>query len=806
MKLNINHPDLTAYALGELNETDARKVEVYVRENPEAARVIEEIKATARLLETELQSESLPALNSDQRRRLEKKIGGESFLVWDFSWMRARWLAPVAVVVMVVMGVRQYIEVTRPENISLNPAATKPPLVVRMQEPVVNSQPMPAQPITAQAVANEPKVKPPSSAKEQTYFAKGDSEAKDTNDGKSRVEAVGGLAEVAVSKKIPPEPRLIPTENIAGAVINGADKHSNANAGSGSTLDLAAEETSIEEPAVFSPAVTAGNSGAATAGIGVRDSVAATQVMVAQNKLAVNSGLRQRTAPAEIMDLGAGRRVSDGGQAKTGETKRANKKPAKSIQTSSPDGDTGDTEHYDYFKENSFTRVTDEALSTFSIDVDTAAYANVRRFLTQGQLPPKDAVRLEEMINYFSYNYAEPIEGRPFSVNLEMAAAPWDGSHQLVRIGLKGQALSAKNRPRANLVFLIDVSGSMKQANKLPLLQQSMKMLIKQLEAHDRVAIVVYAGRSGVVLPSTSGSDQQKILKAIDQLHAKGGTNGGQGIEAAYRLASENFVKGGINRVLLATDGDFNVGLASEGDLIRLIQEKAKTGVFLSVLGFGSGNLKDSMMVKLADKGNGHYAYIDDLKEAKKVLVEEIAGTLITIAKDVKVQVEFNPKYISAYRLVGYEKRALRNQEFSDDKVDAGEIGAGHTVTVLYEVVKSEPLKYQSKKAPAPTASTDGLTVKLRYKQPEGKVSELIEVPMKYEERNFTESSSDFQFACSVASFGMLLRESEHKATTSFKAIADLAEKHTKLKGISNPYRQEFVELVKKASRLSSEK
>src|SRR5438105_1463920 len=345
------------------------------------------------------------------------------------------------------------------------------------------------------------------------------------------------------------------------------------------------------------------------------------------------------------------------------------------------------TAAYDHILENPFLDAKDNPLSTISIDVDTASYSNVRRFINEGSLPPKDAVRVEEMINYFSYDSAQPSDGKPFAVHVDAVSCPWETSHRLVRIGLKGKEIATDKRGPSNLVFLLDVSGSMTPPERLPLVKQAMRLLVEKLTENDRVAIVVYAGASGLALPSTTGDQKEHILEALENLQAGGSTNGAEGIQLAYKIAADNFIKGGVNRVILATDGDFNVGVTSQGDLIRLIEEKAKSGVFLSVLGVGTDNLKDSTMQKLADKGNGNYAYLDSLDEARKVLVQQMNGTLVTIAKDVKIQVEFNPARVASYRLIGYEKRMLRKEDFNNDKVDAGEIGAGHTVTALYEVV-----------------------------------------------------------------------------------------------------------------------
>jgi len=470
------------------------------------------------------------------------------------------------------------------------------------------------------------------------------------------------------------------------------------------------------------------------------------------------------------------------------------------------------TAAYDHILENPFLDAKTNPLSTFSIDVDTASYSNIRRFISEGSLPPKDAVRVEEMINYFTYDYAQPTDQKPFAVHVDLASCPWETSHRLVRIGLKGKEIATDKRGPSNLVFLLDVSGSMTPPERLPLIKQSMRLLVEKLTENDRVAIVVYAGASGLALPSTPGNQKEKILSALESLEPGGSTNGAEGIQLAYEVAADNFIKGGVNRVILATDGDFNVGVTNQGDLIRLIEEKAKTGVFLSVLGVGTDNLKDSTMQKLADKGNGNYAYLDSLDEARKVLVQQMNGTLVTIAKDVKIQVEFNPARVASYRLIGYEKRMLRKEDFNNDKVDAGEIGAGHTVTALYEVVPVgvsanptanvppvDPLKY-SKPEKATSSSDEMLTVKLRYKKPDEDKSQLIERPVLDSNAAFASTSPDFKFAAAVAEFGMLLRDSEHKGNGTFGTVLEWAQEG---KGSdANGYRAGFIELVRKAQAL----
>ncbi len=483
-------------------------------------------------------------------------------------------------------------------------------------------------------------------------------------------------------------------------------------------------------------------------------------------------------------------------------------------------------DRYTRIYENPFIAAEGEqAVSTFSIDVDTASYANVRQFLMQsGQLPPPDAVRIEELINYFSYDYTAPTDDTPFAAHVEVAGCPWHAEHRLVRVGIKGHEIATDRRPQSNLVFLIDVSGSMNEPNKLPLLVEGLKMLTRELGENDRVAIVVYASSEGLALPSTRGDKQDTILAALEQLRAGGSTAGGAGIQLAYKIARENFIEGGVNRVILATDGDFNVGTTSTGDLQRLAESNAQeTGVFLTVLGFGRGNLNDAMMEAISGKGNGNYHYVDNRAEARKVLVEEIAGTLVTIAKDVKIQIEFNPSEVAAYRLIGYENRMLETQDFNDDKKDAGEIGAGHTVTAIYEVVPAgvevetpevDPLKYQLRAAAAEPseaakttsdadASDELLTLKLRYKQPGGDSSTKLEFPITDNGQTFAEATDDFKFASAVASFGMLLRHSEHRGNTTYSAVLEIAEDGSgkDLHG----YRAEFLQLVRQAKVLAGE-
>ncbi len=492
----------------------------------------------------------------------------------------------------------------------------------------------------------------------------------------------------------------------------------------------------------------------------------------------------------------------------------SNSKATKNARTNELLGVEGDRqqkenrEAYDPIEENVFFQTLAQPQSTFAVDVDTASYSNVRRLIRSGIKPPKGAVRLEEMVNYFPYEYQEPIGEAPFSVTSEIADCPWAAGHQLMRIALRGKSLERTSRKSCNIVFLLDVSGSMHSPDKLPLVKSALKLLLGELKADDRIAVAVYAGSSGLVLDSTPISESTKILSALDQLEAGGSTNGGAGIQLAYKVAQANRMEGGVNRVILCTDGDFNVGTSSDSDLMDLIQHEAKKGIFLSVLGFGEGNLRDSTMEKLSDKGNGNYAYIDSLLEAKKVLVQQVGGTLVTIAKDVKIQVDFNPSHIAAYRLLGYENRKLENEDFRDDKKDAGEIGAGHTVTAFYELVpagsdtpadKNRSSEFVDQKPSAASATNTMFTVNLRYKQPDGEESKEFQVRITKDSQT-EQASSDFRFASSVLAYGMLLRESPYAGQANWEWVISTAKENTGKD--PNGLRAEFVQLALSASQL----
>ena len=468
------------------------------------------------------------------------------------------------------------------------------------------------------------------------------------------------------------------------------------------------------------------------------------------------------------------------------------------------------TEEYGRIQENGFKSVADAPLSTFSIDVDPASYSNMRRFINRGELPPADAIRTEELVNYFSYDYPKPTGNDPVKITVEAGTCTWNTAHRLVRIGLKAKEIPTEQLPASNLVFLIDVSGSMWGANRLDLVKSSLKLLVNNLRNKDKVAIVTYAGSAGVKLEATSGGDKQKIREAIDELTASGSTAGGAGIHLAYQIAKKNFISDGNNRIILCSDGDFNVGVSSAEGLEQLIEKERKSGVHLTVLGYGMGNYKDKKIQVLAEKGNGNHAYIDNLQEANRVLVGEFGATLHTVAKDVKLQVEFNPSQVQAYRLIGYESRLLKDEDFNNDAKDAGDMGAGHTVTAFYEVIpagvkneyvgKVDDLKYQKKEKMTlkPTGSDELLTVKLRYKAPDKDVSRKMELP--FVDNKGDSVSSDFRFASAVAMFGQLLRDSDFKGTADYDKVIKLAKQ-----GLNNDergYRREFIRLVEAAKGL----
>ncbi|WP_309744013.1 VWA domain-containing protein [Chamaesiphon sp. OTE_20_metabat_361] len=533
-------------------------------------------------------------------------------------------------------------------------------------------------------------------------------------------------------------------------------------------------------------------------------------VVLLGNLAACGAGSQKSSAPTSGASTQTASTPSAAGlESKTGSSMDT----TEAAQTGFSPPEVATDESYKSIADNQFYTADRQPLSTFSIDVDAASYSNVRRFINEGQLPPKDAVRIEEMVNYFPYDYPQPTGDKPFSINTEVATAPWNPQHKLVQIGLQGRKIGMEKLPPNNLVFLLDVSGSMEEPNKLPLLKASLKLLVNELRPTDRVAIVVYAGSAGLVLPSTPGNEKSKIIAALDKLEAGGSTAGGEGIIQAYKVARENFLKAGNNRVILATDGDFNVGVDSDDGLVKLIEKERQSKIFLTVLGLGMGNLKDAKMEQLANKGNGNYAYIDNIMEAKKVLVKEFGSTLLTIAKDVKIQVEFNPKLVQAYRLIGYENRVLENKDFKDDNKDAGELGAGHAVTALYEVIPvgvKTDLKFATpvdrtaadQETQIAANSTELMQVRLRYKAPKSDTSELLTGKVENSiAKPIDTASNNLKFAAAVTAYGMNLRNSPYKGSSNFGSVLELANQS---KGADlDGYRAEFIRLVEKSKKLT---
>jgi Ca-activated chloride channel family protein len=749
MKIDPHDPRLTAYALGELDDAERADLEVLLQDDETARREVETIRRAATVLTDKLQFEPCPRLNPEQIAEIEKRFRRSDEDAPAIPWVRfLGW------------------------GIGLAGTAA---ILAAMLQPALNRATMRPRQLAPQEVRLEPQ---PSATAESDL-------------------------------QLSPVPAAPPSKPV------------------GIPLAPPAPMTK-DQLAMNSPAQTTGVTGNELGDLSVSDGNGAIR------RYYRTSTLDERPADGITIYRGAEGRVIPLDNPKTPEALVQQPKPTQQLSRAAranrPSGDLAyndghvswqdqplsrveiswtssspNAESYPHSIENSFLAVTQNPLSTFSLDVDTASYANIRRFLNQGTLPPRDAVRIEEMLNYFPYDYPAPRRGEPFSLYVEMAECPWNSAHRLALVALKAKDIAPRKAQPMNLVFLIDVSGSMADANKLPLVKQALRLLVEQLSARDHVAIVVYAGDSRVALPSTSGEDKEAILEAIDSLEANGSTNGGAGIQSAYREATAHFIESGVNRVILCTDGDFNVGITDPNQLVRLIQQQMKSGVFLSVFGFGMGNLKDSTMQKLADKGNGNYAYIDNLDEAHKALVEQMRGTLVTVAKDAKVQIEFNPALVQAYRLIGYEKRMLRAQDFNNDRKDAGDVGAGHTVTALYEIVPAgapvapgvDPLKYQSQPSPRTAFGNELMTVKLRYKDPEASSSQLLTAPVRDQSASWRGTSDDFRFAASVAAFGMILRNSPYKGAANFDLVLQLAEGARGRD--ANGYRGEFIGLVDQA-------
>lgn len=768
MTIDRNDPRWTAYVLGELSPEEQAVIEDRVAQDPEASVFIDEIRDSVSVLQR-VQGFENPGLTEEQRNAiLEHAVARTPRTRRLKTWS---WGAGIAASLLVAFLALRLASVA--------PQSGDPGLASLVSSPA---------PGAGAAVVDVPldRLLPDAN----TGNAVTSPESQGAGDSAVTGNERGALATDGSGTREAPADRIETAmgDAIEGKVDNNSDSAALASAFEALHPDIAGTQEAPAPTVPRAPASAQQAPGGQVSGVigGALRSAEAAQAVaefVGQDALRVNTFAEAAPPPTA--------------------------RPVRPAPGAFPDRGRSrfNTEEYDRITDNPFRLVSEEPLSTFSADVDTASYANVRRFLNQRSLPPPDAVRIEEMVNYFDYDYAPPRDGRPVRVNAEVASAPWAPAHRLVRIGIQGQELARNERAASNLVFLIDVSGSMNEPDKLPLLVNGMKLLVGQLGENDRVAIVVYAGATGLVLDSTPGFRAERILSALERLRAGGSTNGGAGIQLAYDVAVRNFIDGGINRVILATDGDFNVGITNTGDLTRLIEEEARTGVFLSVLGFGTGNYNDQGLEALADRGNGNYAYIDSMREARKVLVEEIGSTLVTIARDVKFQVEFNPARVGAYRLIGYENRALENQDFNNDAVDAGEIGAGHTVTALYEIIPAgaqtdvpgvDPLRYQAPLiGTAASASGELLLVRVRYKDPDGGASQLIEAPLVDRGESFEEASPDFRFASAVAGFGMILRDSPYRGSATLDWVLDAAQSSRGQD--TGEYRRQFVELVRLA-------
>ena len=762
MTIDRNDPRWTAYVLGELDDQERAAFERELESSPEAGEILDDIRDTVGLLREGYASEEQVYLSAEQRQMVEIEAAPQV----PAGRSRMTWAAGMAAAAVVLMGM---VTIIAPSLLRSRQAAG--PSLVALNTPVPGG-PIERAPAPRLVVRNPNELATPP-------------------------DTTAILVEPSPSQ----DAQSVPTEPAAG--VAGQAESLAADRDSGIVVAQLQKQSTPPPPPPAAPGASPTQGIRTEELYQMRETYVAAVSNTGEPKAGPEGDLRARALPSQGVPVQ--------GFAALGNEVDAISGMRHELRPDLPRRDRFNTEEYDRIVDNPFVPVSQDPLATFSIDVDTAAYANVRRFLNQRTLPPPDAVRIEEMLNYFTYDYAGPTGEHPVRVHTEVAAAPWNPQHRLVRFGIKGREIPRDERASSNLVFLIDVSGSMRDRNKLELLKDGMKLLAEQLTENDRVAIVVYAGASGMVLPSTTGDKKEVVIRALDRLSAGGSTNGGAGIELAYNTAVRNFIEGGTNRVVLATDGDFNVGVTNNGVLTRLIEEKAKTGVFLSVLGFGTGNYNDAGLESLADQGNGNYAYIDTIKEARKVLVQEMGSTLITIAKDVKIQIEFNPAAVNAYRLIGYENRVLEHQDFNDDTKDAGEIGSDHTVTALFEIVPAgveinlpgvDPLKYQT---PTSTTGNAGngelLTMKIRYKAPDGDTSRLMEVAVVDRQTRLTDASDDYRFTTAVAGFGMLLRDSPHKGSVTFDDVIRIAEAS---KGAdAEGYRAEFIELVRRARAIS---
>jgi Ca-activated chloride channel family protein len=767
------------------NEQDRVEIEEVVHHSEEARRLIAGIRETAQLLTMELHDEPSEVLLPEQRQRIEAKINaGRRWFSFRNPWVLAG-MASAAILLLVVLATGHRTFQASPGPLGPVAANKGAGTSATPQQTPVHQQSVQSRSVTPEIRKGEPSV------------ASAQPSPVSQNPPSNQPQDATGKPAFPIITALNPPISQLQAANVATdklTFVKNAPPATNPPVSQSQAMNVVVD--GVTTAGGTPPKIVGGTVGGVTGGA-IGGSI---QVTVQAN---AESFVGQSVGNGYGAGYGPG---SGGGRGGAGAGNPAWRGINPIWRYLRPPYPSSNTEAYDLIADNPFLEVAQNPLSTFSIDVDTASYSNVRRFLNSGSLPPKDAVRIEELINYFDYDYAGPTDGKPLTAHFDVTEAPWRPEHRLLRIALKGRELRG-DRPASNLVFLLDVSGSMGEPNKLPLVKESMRMLVNQLTENDKVAIVVYASEASVVLPPVSGDQKSRIMSAIDSLQAGGSTNGGSGIQLAYQAAQAGFIRGGINRIILATDGDFNVGITNRGDLTRLIEDKAKSGIYLTALGFGMGNYKDATLESLADKGNGNYAYIDNLAEVRKVFVEQLNATLVTIAKDVKIQIEFNPAQVSSYRLLGYEDRQLAKEDFNDDAKDAGEVGAGHAVTVLYELVPAnaadstprvDPLKYQQATPTTPAARSGELaTLKVRYKEPDQDKSISSEYVIRDAGKTFASAPADFKFAAAVAAFGMVLRESPHKGNATLGSALEWA---TSGKGADRyGYRQEFIGLVQRA-------
>jgi len=801
MKFDANDPRWTAFALGELkNEQDRAEIEEALHQSEEARRLIEGIRETAQLLARELHDEPSEVLLPEQRQRIEEKINAaHRWFSFHNPWVLAG-MASAATVLLVVLVIGHRMYQASPgtlgsvsANKGTGASATPRQASASSSAAALQLSPAQQQSILSKSVTPEVQKGVPSVASAQPSPVS-------QNPAPNQPQDATGKPPFQIIPALNPPVLQSQAANVAAdklTAVKNAPPPTDSAVSQSQAMNVVID--GVTTAGGTPPKIVGGTVGGVVGGtVGALDSVGG------RIPVTVQAGNPANADQFVGRGYGAGYGPGRGGGAGAGNLAGRGVNPI--WRYLRPFYPGSNTESYDQINDNPFLDVAQNALSTFSIDVDTASYSNVRRFLNSGSLPPKDAVRIEELINYFNYDYAGPADGKPLAAYFDVTEAPWKPEHRLLRVALKGRELRG-DRPASNLVFLLDVSGSMGEPNKLPLVKESMRMLVNQLTENDKVAIVVYASDARVILPPVSGDQKSRIMSAIDSLQAGGSTNGGSGIQLAYQAAQDGFIRGGINRIILATDGDFNVGITNRGDLTRLIEDKAKSGISLTALGFGMGNYKDATLESLADKGNGNYAYIDTPDEARKVFVEKLNATLVTIAKDVKIQIEFNPAQVSSYRLIGYEDRQLAKEDFNDDTKDAGEIGAGHAVTVLYELVPAnaadstprvDPLKYQQPTPTTPAARSGELaTLKVRYKEPDQDKSIASEYVIRDAEKKFASATADFKFAAAVAAFGMVLRESPHKGNATLGSVLEWATSGQSADRYG--YRLEFIRLLQRA-------